>query len=459
MEKLRLLSQWLNKNFGFRAPEMSTLIRLALVQIFLYTIFLIRYREIGADFLVLCLISFLSTFIILGLRPLRRVLTVKVDEKSFVPSLQIANETLPYLRRGLNEETAQKTAEIIQKISDVAAVAITDREKVLAFLGTGCEHHPVGGSIVTRATHEVIATGELKVVQSKGEFNCPRKDCNCPLESAVIAPLICDGKVAGTVKLYQTHQGVIPGSVVKLAVGVAQLLGVQMELAELDRQTQLATKAELDALQAQINPHFLFNTINTISMFTRTNPEAARRLLIRLSSFFRHSLKRHGRFITLQEELEYIHTYLILEKARFREKIRVVRNIDKSVLQYQVPVLTVQPLVENAIRHGITPKEGQGTVQISAQMRGDEIEIAITDDGVGIEPDIMPKIFEPGFGSGSGVGLSNVNERLKLLFGEDYGLKVDSEPGYGTTVWLRVPLMLHDDEGGGKFDFKGINRR
>lgn len=459
MEKLRLLSQWLNKKFGFRVPEMSTLISLAMVQIFLYAIFLLRYRNIEGDFLVLCLFSFLSTFIILGLRPLKRVLTVKVDEKSFVPSLQIANETLPYLRRGLNKETAQKTAEIIQKISDVAAVAITDREKVLAFLGTGCEHHPVGGSIVTRATLEVIATGELKVVQSKGEFNCPRKDCNCPLESAVIAPLICEGKVSGTVKLYQTHQGVIPGSVIKLAVGVAQLLGVQMELAELDRQTQLATKAELDALQAQINPHFLFNTINTISMFTRTNPEAARRLLIRLSSFFRHSLKRHGRFITLQEELEYIHTYLILEKARFREKIKVVRNIDKSVLQYHVPVLTVQPLVENAIRHGITPKEGQGTVQISAQMRGDEIEIAITDDGVGIEPDIMPKIFEPGFGSGSGVGLSNVNERLKLLFGEDQGLRVESEPGYGTTVWLRVPLMLHDDEGGGNFDFKGINRR
>ena len=460
MEKLRLLSQWLNKTLGFRVPEQSTLFYLAVVQTFLLMIFVLRYQDMGSAFLFFSVLSFFSTFVILGLRPLKRVLTVKIDEKSFAPTLQIANETLPFLRRGLNEETAQKTAEIIHKIIDVAAVAITDREKVLAFLGTGCENHPVGGSIVTRATLEVIATGELKVVQSKGEFNCPVKDCNCPLESAVIVPLVCEGKIVGTVKLYQTDKGKIPGSVVRLAVGIAQLLGVQMELAELDRQTQLATKAELDALQAQINPHFLFNTINTISMFTRTNPVTARRLLLRLSSFFRHSLKRHGSFITLQEELEYIHTYLILEKARFREKIRVVRNIDKSVLQYYIPVLTVQPLIENAIRHGITPKEGQGTVQISAQLRGDEIEIAITDDGVGIEPDIMPKIFQPGFGSGSGVGLSNVHERLKILFGEDHGINIESEPGYGTTVWLRVPLMQHDgDEGDGRFDLKGSDRR
>ncbi len=446
MKKLRLLSQYLHKKMGFRVPELATLLRLVVVQLILGVIFSFLYRELWLEWLIFSCLSLLGSFVILGLRPLRRMLTVRVDEKSFAPTLQIANETLPFLRRGLNEETANKTAEIIQKISDVAAVAITDRERVLAFLGTGCENHPVGGSIVTWATREVLATGELKVVQNKSEFNCPVKDCNCPLESAVIAPLICKGEVTGTVKLYQTHKGQIPGSVVKLAIGVAQLLGVQMELAELDRQSQLATKAELDALQAQINPHFLFNTINTISMFTRTNPETARRLLIRLASFFRHSLKRHGRFITLQEETEYINTYLVLEKARFREKIRVVRNIDKSLLHYRIPVLTVQPLVENAIRHGITPKEGQGMVQISAQLRGDEIEIAITDDGVGIPPEIMPKIFQPGFGSGSGVGLSNVHERLKLLFGPEHGLNIESEQGFGTTVWLRIPLVVHDDD-------------
>lgn len=443
---MRLLNQWLNKKVGMRTPEMITILRLIAVQVVIGIAFIIWRPDMWQEIILFSALSFGGTFMVIGLRPLKRVLTVRIDEKSFAPTLQIANETLPFLRRGLNKETARQTAEIIQKISDVAAVAITDKEKVLTFIGAGCERHPVGGPIVTRATHEVLATGELKVIQNKSEFNCPIKDCDCPLESAVIAPLKCRGEVVGTVKLYQTDKGQIPGSVVRLAVGVAQILGVQMELAELDHQAQLATRAELDALQAQINPHFLFNTLNTISMFIRTNPETARRLLIRLAAFFRHSLKRHGHFITLAEEMECIYTYLVLEKARFRDKLRIVRNIDKSLLKYRIPVLTVQPLVENAIRHGITPKEGQGTVQISAQLRGDEIEIAITDDGVGIQPDIMPMIFQPGFGSGSGVGLSNVHERLKILFGEEHGITIESEPGFGTVVWLRVPLMLNDDD-------------
>ncbi|RYD03286.1 hypothetical protein N752_20865 [Desulforamulus aquiferis] len=194
MEKLRLLSQWLNKKLGMRVPELETILRLLAVQLIIGFAFIIYRPEFWLEVILLSLVSFGGTFVVICLRPLKRVLTVRMDEKSFAPTLQIANETLPFLRRGLNEETAKQTAEIIQKISDVAAVAITDKEKVLTFIGAGCERHPVGGSIVTRATHEVIATGELKVVQNKSEFNCPIKDCDCPLESAVIAPLICREK-------------------------------------------------------------------------------------------------------------------------------------------------------------------------------------------------------------------------------------------------------------------------
>lgn len=372
-----------------------------------------------------------------------KLVKVRIDSKSFDRSIQIANVTLPFLRRGLNQETAQQTAEIIQKISDVPAVALTDRKHVLAFLGAGCERHPPGGSIITNATKEVIATGVMKIVERKQDFNCPhREKCDCPLEAAVIAPLMCKGEVVGTVKLYQTKEGEIPSNLVKLAVGIAQLLGVQMELAELDRQAQLVTKAELDALQAQINPHFLFNTMNTISMFIRTNPETARRLLKRLAAFFRHSLKRRGHLVTFEEELEYLHHYIILEKARFREKLIVKREIDSELVKFKIPVLTLQPLVENSIRHGITPKVEAGTVKITAKIKDGEMHIAVHDDGVGIKPEIMPKVLKPGFGSGSGVGLSNVHERLKILFGEEYGVTISSTPGEGTSVHLRVPLLL-----------------
>lgn len=380
----------------------------------------------------------------------RKVVTVRMEEgdEHFDSTLQIANETLPFLRQGLNEETAQKAAEIILKISDVAAVAITDRERVLAYVGAGCERHQPGRLILTEATKQVIQTGELKIVDNKEKLKCPVKDCNCPLEAAVIAPLKCRGQVEGCVKLYQTKEGHMPPHVVKLSVGIAQLLGVQMELAELDRQTQLVTKAELQALHAQINPHFLFNTLNTIIMFSRTNPETARRLLIRLATFFRQTLKRHGHFNTLKEELEYINTYLVLEKARFREKLRILRDIDPELMDYQIPVLTLQPLVENAVKHGVLPKVGPGAVQIIVKKEHGELRIIVKDDGVGIQPDRISQVLLPGVGSGNGVGLSNVHERLKSLFGEDYGLHISSEVGKGTTVHVRVPLILDINEDG-----------
>lgn len=389
--------------------------------------------------LVMLAVNALSAYLVSDYLRRHKVVRIEMEEHSLTPTLRIANETLPFLRRGLNEETATKTAEIIQKLTGVAAVAITDRERVLAYIGAGSDHHKPGGLIMTYATREVLATGDLKIVATSYGLNCPEKDC--PLESAVIAPLKCKGEIAGTVKLYQTVEGEIPSQVVNLAVGVAQLLGMQMELAELDHQVQLVTKAELDALQAQINPHFLFNTLNTIIMFSRTNPETARRLLIRLAAFFRHALKRHGHFNTLKEEIEYLNTYVILEKARFRDKLRVVREIDDSLLEYQVPVLTIQPLVENAIKHGILPKPGSGTVHITARPGEGEMLIVIRDDGVGIPHDKIPDVLRPGHGSGNGVGLSNVHERLKGLFGEEYGLRIVSVPGEGTSIYVRVPLL------------------
>lgn len=392
----------------------------------------------------------LGSYLILDFVASQKVVTVRMEDgdEHFDSTLQIANETLPFLRQGLNEETAQKAAEIILKISDVAAVAITDRERVLAYVGAGCERHQPGRLILTEATKQVIQNGELKIVDNKEKLKCPVKDCDCPLEAAVIAPLKCRGQIEGCVKLYQTREGQMPPHVVKLAVGIAQLLGVQMELAELDRQTQLVTKAELQALHAQINPHFLFNTLNTIIMFSRTNPETARRLLIRLAAFFRQTLKRHGHFNTLKEELEYINTYLVLEKARFREKLRILRDIDPEVMEYQIPVLTLQPLVENAVKHGVTPKVGPGAVHIIIRKEHGELSIMVKDDGVGIPEDRIHQVLLPGVGSNNGVGLSNVHERLKSLFGEQYGVRIVSEPGVGTTVHVRVPLILDIQEDG-----------
>ncbi|TEB07517.1 Sensor histidine kinase YehU [Pelotomaculum schinkii] len=429
----------------FSQPAGGIVLRWGLAQLLIAAVVFFAKPGLWGLLALIILVNAVGTYFVVDYIKRHKVAALKLDEHPMDPTLQIANETLPFMRRGLNEETAQKTAEIIKKISEVSAVAITDREKVLAYIGECSDHHKAGGPILTHSTMQAIATGELMIVKDKKGLNCPEK--NCTLQAAVIAPLKCKGEVAGTVKLYQTNQGDLQPSVVKMALAVAQLLGMQMELAELDRQAQLVTIAELDALHAQINPHFLFNTLNAIISYSRSHPETARRLLIRLASFFRQALKRQGHFNSLKEEIEYVNTYLVLEKARFREKIRIKKDIDPALLEYQVPVLTLQPLVENAIKHGVQPMIGPGTVKITARLDNGEMLFIIEDDGVGISRDRLPKVLLPGFGSGNGVGMSNVHERLKSLYGEDYGLKIVSEVDKGTSVYIRIPLKKHREEG------------
>ncbi|NLO90028.1 MAG: histidine kinase [Clostridia bacterium] len=356
------------------------------------------------------------------------------------PTVRVAHETLQYMRLGLNEVTARKTAEIIQKICEIPAIAITDREKVLAYLGAGCENHKPGDRILTEATKYVIATGEHKIVNSTEELNCTKTDCDCPLSAGVIAPLKLREEVVGSLKLYQTKDGQLAPNIVRLTIGIAQLLSMQMELAELDRQRQLVTEARLDALHAQINPHFLFNTLNTIIMYIRKDPDKSRELLIRLADFFRKTLNRRGHFITLKEELDCVRTYFALEKARFGDKIRLIEDINPELLEYPIPVFSIQPLVENAIKHGITPKNGNGTITIRAKQKGNDLHLSIIDTGVGIPPNKLDKVLQPGYGSGNGVGLSNVHLRLQSLYGEDRGLKIVSSEGKGTAIHMYIPL-------------------
>lgn len=375
-------------------------------------------------------------------------------EKKIVPqtslrradlSVKIAHETLPYLRRGLNEQNAEAIAKIIQEIAQVAAVSITDCEKQLAYIGAGCDRHHPGDKILTEATREVIRTSNYKIVQTQQELNCPLSDnCECPLAAAVIVPLMCRGSVVGTFKLYETKDGRISSDLIRLAIGMGQILSLQVELAELDHQANLVTEAKLDALQAQINPHFFFNVMNTIIATSRSNPNRARRLLIHLAEFFRRALKSKGSLISIKEEMEFVKTYLVLEKARFGRKLKIRSEVPRDLWDAEVPRLSIQPLVENAVKHGITPLLTNGTVNIRIDRieseSGDiELLVEIMDDGMGIEKERLKDVLLPGVGSGNGVGLANVHARLQGLYGSEYGLKIQSELGEGTTVTMRLP--------------------
>lgn len=372
----------------------------------------------------------------------------KATERNAELSFKIANETMPYLRRGLNEQNAGEIAKIIKDIGQVAAVSITDCEKQLAYLGAGCDQHHPGDKILTKATRDVIEMGVYKIVRTQKELNCPRQNiCDCPLAAAVIVPLLCQGKVVGTMKLYETKDGQMSPDLIRLAIGMAQLLSIQIELAYLDHQAKLVTEAQLNALQAQINPHFFFNVLNTIIATSRTSPHRTRRLLIHLAEFFRKTLKSHGTLIPLREEMSFIKTYMILEKARFGRKLLFRSNIPEELLDALVPRLSIQPLVENAVKHGISEKIGNGVVTVSAEQREQELYITVSDDGVGIPPERMTEVLKPGVGSGNGVGMANVHERLIGMYGEEYGLRIQSEIDVNTSVTMHLPLtFLEQDE-------------
>ncbi len=234
----------------------------------------------------------------------------------------------------------------------------------------------------------------------------------------------------------------LPKRVGRLAEGITQLLSILLEVAEVDRQRSLASAARLEALQAQIRPHFLFNVLNTIISFSRTDPDKARDLLIQLASFFRRSLSHKGSTVLLKDEIDYVQTYLNLEKARYGDKLRYRLRIQPESLKRSVPVLIIQPLVENAVIHGIAEKEGSGMISVSIRNRGKDTIIYISDNGRGIPASKQQEIFQMGEGQGMGLGLSNVSERLVGLYGNKYRLRLRSSENKGTTVRLVIPASI-----------------
>jgi len=224
-----------------------------------------------------------------------------------------------------------------------------------------------------------------------------------------------------------------------VAEGLGQLLSTQIELSELERQRELTYHAELRALQAQINPHFLFNTLNTITAFIRTDPRKARKLLVQFSDFFRKSLEWKDVFITLAQELDYIANYLVLEKARFGDRLDISFDIDNDAQECILPALTIQPLVENAVKHGFC-EERELEISIIARLADNNMQITVADNGRGISEEDLDQVIKFGYGKGSGIGLSNVNERLRSIYGEDYQVKIESTLGVGTRALLNIPI-------------------
>jgi two-component system sensor histidine kinase LytS len=356
-------------------------------------------------------------------------------------ALDIADRCLSFLRKGLSDPDIVEVARIILQMSDVSAVAITDRKQILAHVGVGEEHHKRNTPIQTKLTEKAIKTGKMVIACFQSEIGC--SDLNCKLRSAVIVPLRRGDEVIGVVKLYLDRENAISNVHITLATGLARLFSTQLELAEIDYQKKLCQKAELMALQAQINPHFLFNAFNTIVSFCRTKPERARELLINLSTYFRKTLAQSDNLVSLREELRLVNAYLELEKARFEDKLKVTIDIPEDTQGCVLPQFILQPLVENAVKHGVLSMENGGAITVKAWKVNDETQIVIEDTGVGISEEIIRKLDADQLPKEC-IGLSNVNKRLKNLYGDDYGIKILRKE-QGTRVQLTIPDRSEGD--------------
>lgn len=353
--------------------------------------------------------------------------------------LRIAEETLSYLRKGMTEKTAQAVSLILYRELRPEAVAITDGQQILAHIGKGEDHHKHGMAIQTQVTREVMKVGKVLAVKEE-ELNCPI--AGCQLGAVIIAPLTQREQVVGTLKLYYSSDKMLTERTVELVTGLSSLLSHQLDIAETDHAYQLAKEAEIKALQAQINPHFLFNTLNIIMSLIRTNPEQARQLISTLSFFLRQNVTgTTADEITLLQELEQVKAYLAITEARFIDRLTIYYEVDERLLREKIPPFILQPLIENAIHHGIKDKETDCKITVSIQQIAEgKVEIAVADNGVGISMERLQDIGtdQVSSESGTGMGLYNVNRRLTMTFGQQSALSIASRKGEGTRVSFQL---------------------
>lgn len=347
-------------------------------------------------------------------------------------ALEIANKTLPYFR-DINNESLTTICSIIKESTGAAAVAITDTNIISAHVGMGSDHHISGESIQTDATKQVVKDGKMRILNSSKEIHCFCKFC--PLKSAIIVPLMEGEEVIGTLKLYYAKENGISYINEKLAVGLSQLISTQFEMSKIGKLKDMAAKAEIKALQAQINPHFLFNALNTIVSFMRFNPNSARELIVNLSTYLRYNIEETSTFVDISKELEQVKAYVEIEKARFGDKLNIIYDIDNT-LQIKIPSLIIQPLVENSIKHGILKGSGYGTVKIIVQKhKQNEAKIIIEDDGTGIPQTIIDSLRNGNIKENK-IGMLNVNNRLQYIYGK--GLNIER-----LAVGTRISFILH----------------
>ena len=368
--------------------------------------------------------------------------------------LKLASQTLDCMKDGFDANAAQGICELLLPATPAIAVAITDTTVIMGYAGYNAASNPPGTNIRTTATHETIADGKPRILHRTDDIGLPMSSAR--INAAIIQPLYVGNNIMGTLKFYYHRAGQINETQKSVAKGFAELLSTQIAAIALEEQVQLATSMELKALQAQINPHFLFNTINTIASLIRTDPAKARVLLRDFAVFYRSTLEDANDLIPLEREVKQVERYLSFEMARFgEERLALEVDIDPAVYKMLVPSFLIQPLVENSVKHAMRA-EGKLTIRIEGAIGGDSIVIRVIDDGVGMDEEQKAHMMDGDSTTGLGIAVRNVRDRMRGYFGPESRMEIESKVGVGTTVSFTLDREVA--EGGGYLEMERLQK-
>lgn len=335
----------------------------------------------------------------------------------------------PIFREGLTEHAADGITKHLRGVLGCIAVGVTDAEGTLLSWDGGAGHH-----FVDLVCHiDSARRGKRQFIVA---HDFPGSDCgSCGTGAVMIVPLI----VSDEIEAFLLVLGMRRERRLKVVVGaLAQFVCIQLELSQLTEAKGALQRAEVKALRAQISPHFVHNALNTIAELIRRDPEQAEELLQDFAEFTRYAFRASTTYTELADELRNVGRYLAIETAVRGGRLGVRLKVDPEVLTVVVPFLVLQPLVENAIKHGLAGKPGGGTVTITAEDAGTEAVVSVEDDGVGMNPERL-RYLERGHRTGDHLGIGNINERMRTVYGEEYALVLESAEGVGTKVTLRLP--------------------
>lgn len=355
-------------------------------------------------------------------------------------ALTIAKEALPFLKNDSPLEVAEGLADLLYSRLRLAAVSVTNQKGVLAHKGMGDDHHRFGDKIGSPAALRSIMQKKVEIARGKSDLQCFNK--NCPLEAAIYIPIIEDNEVAFLITFYFRKPEHISPVDVMMAQGLGPLISDHLNRLAAEKMKAHIRDTELRNLQAQINPHFLFNTLQLIAGLFREDPAKARQLTLQLANYMRFNLRLVSKsLVELEKECEHVEAYAAIIQERFKERLEISLVRPDDLSNIYIPPSTIQPLVENSVQHGLKNITGHAKIEILVEKKNGKVEISVRDNGCGFPAEILPIVGNQPLRhqQNGGTGIYNVNQRLVQLLGESSRLRIRNFSDGGSEVKFSIP--------------------